>query len=106
MRLHPYYTQRILERIRGFQHLAFVASSHHERLDGSGYFRNLRTTQIPPAARAIAVADVYDALSSTRPYRGALAKSDVLRIMAADIPHSLDAECFAALKSLDLTDGK
>ena len=51
VRLHPYYTQRILERIRGFQHLAFVASSHHERLDGSGYFRNLRATQIP-AARA------------------------------------------------------
>ena len=43
VRLHPYYTQRILERIHGFQHLAFVASSHHERLDGSGYFRNLHT---------------------------------------------------------------
>ncbi len=105
VRLHPYYTQRILERIRGFQHLAFVASSHHERLDGSGYFRNLRSTQIPPAARAIAVADVYDALSSKRPYRGALAKSEVFRIMAADVPHALDADCFAALKSLDLTDG-
>ena len=105
VRLHPYYTQRILERIRGFQHLAFVASSHHERLDGSGYFRNLRSTQIPPAARAIAVADVYDALSSKRPYRGALAKSEVFRIMGAEVPNALDADCFAALKSLDLTDG-
>ncbi len=105
VRLHPYYTQRILERIRGFQHLAFVASSHHERLDGSGYFRNLHTEQIPAASRAIAVADVYDALSSKRPYRGALAKSDVFRIMAADVPHALDADCFAALKSLDLTNG-
>ena len=106
VRLHPYYTQRILERIRGFQHLAFVASSHHERLDGSGYFRNLRTTQIPPASRAIAVADVYDALSSKRPYRSALAKSEVFQIMALDVPHALDADCFAALKSLDLTNGK
>jgi len=105
VRLHPYYTQRILERIRGFQHLAFVASSHHERLDGSGYFRNLRNAQIPPASRAIAVADVYDALSSKRPYRGALSKSDVFRTMAADVPHALDADCFAALKSLDLTNG-
>jgi HD-GYP domain-containing protein (c-di-GMP phosphodiesterase class II) len=105
VRLHPYYTQRILERIRGFQHLAFVASSHHERLDGSGYFRNLRTTQIPPASRAIAVADVYDALSSKRPYRSALAKSEVFQIMALDVPHALDADCFAALKSLDLTNG-
>jgi putative nucleotidyltransferase with HDIG domain len=105
VRLHPYYTQRILERVRGFQHLAFIASSHHERLDGSGYFRNLRASQIPPAARAIAVADVYDALSSKRPYRSALAKNEVFRIMAADVPHALDEDCFVALKSLDLTNG-
>ena len=102
VRLHPYYTQRILERIRGFQDLAFLASSHHERLDGSGYFRNLRATQISPGARAIAVSDVYDALSSKRPYRGALAKGEVFKIMAADVQHALDADCFAALKSLDL----
>jgi putative nucleotidyltransferase with HDIG domain len=106
VRLHPYYTQRILERIHGFQHLAYIASSHHERLDGSGYFRNLRTKQIPPAARAIAVADVYDALSSKRPYRGALAKSEVFGIMEKEVPHKLDGDCFAALKSLDLTDGQ
>jgi HD-GYP domain-containing protein (c-di-GMP phosphodiesterase class II) len=103
VRLHPYYTQRILERIRGFQHLAFVASSHHERLDGSGYFRNLRATQLPHAARAIAVADVYDALSSKRPYRAALAKREVFDIMSRDVPYALDGDCFAALKSLDLS---
>ena len=105
VRLHPYYTQRILERIRGFQDLAFLASSHHERLDGSGYFRNLRAAQISPGALAIAVADVYDALSSKRPYRGALTKGEVFKIMAADVPHALDGDCFAALKSLDLTNG-
>ncbi len=105
VRLHPYYTQRILERIRGFQHLAFVASSHHERLDGRGYFRNLNAEQLPLTARAIAVADIYDALSSKRPYRSALAKSEVFRIMAVDVPTALDADCFAALKSLDLTNG-
>jgi HD-GYP domain-containing protein (c-di-GMP phosphodiesterase class II) len=103
VRLHPYYTQRILERIEGFQHLAFVASSHHERLDGSGYFRNLIAEQIPVAARAIAVADVYDALSSKRPYRGELGRSEVLQIMAKDVPQKLDADCFAALRSLDLS---
>jgi len=103
VRLHPYYTQRILERIGGFKDLAFLASSHHERLDGSGYFRNLRASQISTGARAIAVADVYDGLSSKRPYRGALSKAEVFKIMAADVPHALDASCFAALKSLDLT---
>jgi putative nucleotidyltransferase with HDIG domain len=105
VRLHPYYTQRILERIRGFQHLAFVASSHHEKLDGSGYFRNLNAAQLPLTARAIAVADIYDALSSKRPYRSALAKSEVFRIMSVDVPRALDPDCFAALKSLDLTNG-
>jgi HD-GYP domain-containing protein (c-di-GMP phosphodiesterase class II) len=85
--------------------LAFVASSHHERLDGSGYFRNLKAGQIPITSRALAVADVYDALSSKRPYRSALTKTDVLRTMAAEVPHALDADCFAALKSLDLTTG-
>jgi HD-GYP domain-containing protein (c-di-GMP phosphodiesterase class II) len=103
VRLHPSYTQRILKRIKGFQHLAFVASSHHERLDGSGYFRNLIAEQIPMAARAIAVADVYDALSSKRPYRGELGRSEVFQTMAKDVPLKLDAECFAALRSLDLS---
>jgi putative nucleotidyltransferase with HDIG domain len=102
VRLHPYYTQRILEQVNGFQHLAFVASSHHERLDGSGYFRNLIAEQIPMAARAIAVADVYDALSSKRPYRGELGRSEVFQRMAKDVPQKLDADCFAALRSLDL----
>jgi HD-GYP domain-containing protein (c-di-GMP phosphodiesterase class II) len=83
--------------------LAFLASSHHERLNGSGYYRNLRNSQIPIASRAIAVADVYDALSSKRPYRSALGKSEVFQIMAREVPHALDAECFAALKSLDLS---
>jgi len=103
VRLHPYYTQRILERISGFHHLAYVASSHHEKLDGSGYFRNLRATQLPMAARAITVADVFDALSAKRPYREALPRDKVFRIMSQDVPHALDPDCFAALKSLDFS---
>jgi HD-GYP domain-containing protein (c-di-GMP phosphodiesterase class II) len=99
VRLHPYYTQRILERISGFKHLAFIASSHHEKLDGSGYYRNLRATQLPMAARAITTADIYDALSAKRPYRDALPTEKVLEIMAADVPHALDQACFEALKT-------
>jgi HD-GYP domain-containing protein (c-di-GMP phosphodiesterase class II) len=67
VRLHPYYTQRILERIAGFKHLAFIASTHHEKLDGSGYHRNLRATQLSMSSRAITMADIYDALSAKRP---------------------------------------
>jgi putative nucleotidyltransferase with HDIG domain len=102
MRLHPYYTQRILERIAGFRHLAFLASTHHEKLDGSGYYRNLRATQLPMAARAITVADIYDALSAKRPYRDALPTEKVLEIISKEVPHALDTNCFEALKAVAL----
>jgi putative nucleotidyltransferase with HDIG domain len=98
MRLHPYYTQRILEKIQGFQHLAFIASTHHEKLDGSGYYRNLRSTQLPGEARALVVADIFDAMSSTRPYREAMPLEKVFEIMAREVPQKLDARCFEALK--------
>jgi HD-GYP domain-containing protein (c-di-GMP phosphodiesterase class II) len=100
VRLHPYYTQRILERIEGFQHLAYVASAHHEKLDGSGYYRNLRASQLPLQARALTVADIYDALTAKRPYRDGLPIERALEIIAKDVPHALDADCFAALQEL------
>lgn len=99
MRLHPYYTQRILERISGFGHLAFIASTHHEKLDGSGYYRNLRGGQLPISSRAITVADIYDALTAKRPYRDALPVEKALGIIARDVPHALDESCFEALKA-------
>jgi HD-GYP domain-containing protein (c-di-GMP phosphodiesterase class II) len=99
IRLHPYYTQRILEQISGFQHLAFIASTHHEKLDGSGYHRNLRGSQLPVESRALAVADIFDALSSKRAYRGALPLEEVFEIMRKDVPEKLDARCFEALQS-------
>ncbi len=96
MRMHSYYTERILEHIRGFEWLAFAAASHHERLDGSGYCRGLRGLQVPPFARVLAVADVFDALSTRRPYRPALDPEQVLGIMERDrdaglCPQALDA---------------
>jgi putative nucleotidyltransferase with HDIG domain len=100
MRLHPYYTQRILERISGFKHLAFIASTHHEKLDGSGYYRNLRATQLPLSARSITMADIYDALSAKRPYRDALPTEKVLEIISREVPHALDESCFEALKAI------
>ena len=100
VRLHPYYTQRILERISGFKHLAFIASTHHEKLDGSGYYRNLRATQLSMSCRAITVADIYDALSAKRPYRDALPTERVLEIISKDVPHALDVSCFEALKAI------
>ncbi len=96
MRMHSYYTERILEHVRGFEWLAFASASHHERLDGSGYCRGLRGEQVPALSRVLAVADIYDALSTRRPYRPALEQDQVLEIMERDreaglCPVALDA---------------
>jgi HD-GYP domain-containing protein (c-di-GMP phosphodiesterase class II) len=97
VRLHPYYTQRILERVRGFQSLAFVASSHHERLDGRGYFRGLKGAQVPLGARILVVADIYDALTSARPYRPALEREAAIATLEKDRGSGVAGDCLEAL---------
>jgi putative nucleotidyltransferase with HDIG domain len=71
VRLHAYYTERILARSPSLAPLAVVAGMHHERLDGSGYHRQSRAAAIPMTARILAAADVYQALTQPRPHRPA-----------------------------------
>ena len=73
VRLHPYYTERILSRCATLRSLADAAGSHHERLDGSGYHRGSRAAQQPTATRILAAADAYQAMTQDRPQRPALA---------------------------------
>jgi HD-GYP domain-containing protein (c-di-GMP phosphodiesterase class II) len=100
MRLHPYYTQRILERVEGFKHLAFIASTHHEKLDGTGYYRNLRATQLPLSSRAITVADIFEAMSAKRPYRDPMPMEKIFKIMGDMSPKQIDEDCFQALTKM------
>lgn len=94
---HPYYSYEILRRITGFEDLSEVAASHHEKLDGSGYFRHLQAGQISQEARILVVADIFDALSAKRPYRDAMPLEKVFGIMQKDAPRALDGECVEAL---------
>jgi HD-GYP domain-containing protein (c-di-GMP phosphodiesterase class II) len=71
MRLHTYYTERILARPRGLAQLGALAALHHERLDGSGYHRSLPAPLLPPTARILAAADAYQAMIEPRAYRPA-----------------------------------
>jgi HD-GYP domain-containing protein (c-di-GMP phosphodiesterase class II) len=57
VRLHPYYTERVLERSSALAPLALAAGSHHERLDGSGYHRGASAAQLGIGARLLAAAD-------------------------------------------------
>jgi HD-GYP domain-containing protein (c-di-GMP phosphodiesterase class II) len=98
MKMHPVYTKKIVEKISGFEDLAFVAGAHHERLDGKGYPNGLTGAQLPLTARIICVADVYQALSEKRPYRDGLSAKVVFNMMEEDATTRLDAECLTALK--------
>jgi putative nucleotidyltransferase with HDIG domain len=71
MRRHPTFAYEMLAPIRYLEPAISIPYCHHEKWDGSGYPRGLKGEQIPLAARLFAVVDVYDALTSDRPYRGA-----------------------------------
>ena len=98
MRLHPVYTRLILQTISGFEHLAFVASAHHERLDGSGYPDGLAADELPLTARIICVADTFQAITEDRPYRPGLPRLAALNIMQRSVPSALDADCLDVLR--------
>ena len=83
MRLHPAYTHQILGRVTAFAGIVEAASAHHERLDGRGYHLGLPGTALGASARALAVADVYEALTADRPYRAGLPRDEASRCCAA-----------------------
>jgi HD-GYP domain-containing protein (c-di-GMP phosphodiesterase class II) len=68
--LHAYHTERILRQSSFLAALAPIATTHHERLDGSGYHRGLTAASLTPSARLLAAADVYHAMTEARPHRG------------------------------------
>lgn len=72
MRSHVEKGARILEPIPGFDEVLPIVWEHHERYDGRGYPKGLRTDEISLHGRIFAVADVFDAIRSPRPYRGAV----------------------------------
>lgn len=97
---HPVLTRRILERTPCFEELAPLASSHHERLDGSGYPLALTAPDLTMPMRVLAVADMYEALTADRPYRPAWSAADALSIIGNDVPRRVDRDAFAALETL------
>lgn len=78
MRMHPQYAYDMLSSVTYLQKALDIPYCHHEKWDGTGYPRGLKKEQIPLAARLFAVVDVWDALSSDRPYRKAWQPEEVL----------------------------
>lgn len=72
MKLHPVKSAEILDGFEGFEQISKNARHHHERWDGKGYPDNLAKEEIPYFSRIILIADTFDAMTSTRPYREGL----------------------------------
>jgi HD-GYP domain-containing protein (c-di-GMP phosphodiesterase class II) len=100
VRIHPQYSYEILSCIRGFKRIAEVAANHHERLDGSGYWRGLAADDLDMDMRILAAADVFDALTAKRPYRDAMDPADAIKLMEKDSGVGLDATCVGALSEI------
>jgi len=97
---HASYTEAILSRVRIFDELARVSAAHHERLDGKGYPKGLKGAAIALETRIITTADIFDAITAERPYRGAVPVSITLAIMAETVGSAIDADCFASLQQV------
>jgi HD-GYP domain-containing protein (c-di-GMP phosphodiesterase class II) len=96
--LHSWETQRVLGATALFDQVATLASSAHERLDGSGYYRGLPPTALDRAARVLAAADVACALAQDRPHRPAFSKAKVALTLAEEASAGrLDTEAVRAV---------
>lgn len=104
MRAHPVVAHEFLSRIGYLERAIEIPYSHHERWDGTGYPRGLRGTKIPLAARIFAVVDVFDALTSDRPYRKAWSTEDALKHIVAQAGEHFDPVVVAAFMERIETD--
>ena len=98
MQAHPLIGHEILSdsQSRFIQIGAVIALGHHEKFDGSGYPKRLRGADIPLAARIVAVADVYDALTSARPYKAAWPFEEAIAYIRDQAGQHFDPLCVQA----------
>jgi putative two-component system response regulator len=82
---HPLVGERICAPLKSFRSLLPIIRHHHEKLNGSGYPDGLKASDIPVTARVIQIVDVYDALTTRRPYKPALSRAEALQIMEEEV---------------------
>ena len=104
MRIHPDIGARIVEGIPFLQETLPVIRYHHERWDGSGYPMGLKEKDIPIQARIFAVADVFDALTSSRSYRSKSSAEDAVQYLREQASIQFDAEIVEALANIPYKD--
>ena len=85
IREHPVVGERICAPLKSFRFVLPIIRHHHEKFDGSGYPDGLKGEAIPLTARVLQIVDVYDALTTQRPYKRALSRPEALEIMAEEV---------------------
>jgi putative two-component system response regulator len=85
MREHPVVGERICEPLKSFRLVLPIIRHHHEKFDGSGYPDGLQGENIPITARVLQIVDVYDALTTVRPYKAAFSITDALQTMKLEV---------------------
>ncbi len=101
MKRHPALTKEILGKIYlsdDYKGIPGLASTHHERLDGSGYPFGLKDGKIPLGGRIMAVADVFDAITTKRDYREGMPYPEALELLRKDVGKHFDPETFDAFE--------
>jgi len=100
MEEHSAIGERILCKVEDYAEIALIVRHHHERVDGNGYPDNLRGDEIPLISRIIAVADAYNAMTSGRPYRDAMASRVARLRLAQAVGSQFDTTVVAAFEAI------
>ena len=101
MRMHPIEGERICSGLNAFRRVLPIIRSHHEKLDGSGYPDGLKGEEIPMSARVLQMVDIYDALTTNRPYKPAMSTARALEIMQDEVHRGWrDARVFTEFRDM------
>jgi putative nucleotidyltransferase with HDIG domain len=100
MEEHSVIGERILSNVEDYDEVATIVRHHHERMDGNGYPDGLRGDEIPLISRIIAVADAYNAMTSGRPYRDAMASRVARLRLAQGVDGQFDITVVAAFEAI------
>ena len=101
MREHPVVGERICSPLKSFRLVLPIIRHHHEKIDGSGYPDGLKGEQIPVVARIMTISDVYDALTTQRPYKAPLSNEQALNTMEEEVHKGWwDAHLFSEFRTM------
>ena len=97
VRLHPYHSERVLSKVPALEPIIPLVAAHHERMDGRGYYRGLRGSEIPLGARIIAVADRFDELTHDAPDGRGRESDQAVEVMREEVEGRFSPDVFEVL---------